>query len=76
MDSLYGSVWMEMSMRTTIILSEELVKEAMEITGIKEKTKLVSFGLEEIVRKKRLEELANLFGSQKNNKIPYIKRGR
>ncbi|MDX1960088.1 MAG: type II toxin-antitoxin system VapB family antitoxin [Leptospiraceae bacterium] len=62
-------------MKTTVVIPENLIKEAMEITGIKEKTKLIKFGLEEIIRRKRLEELANMFGSAKG-KAKYIKRSR
>lgn len=62
-------------MRTTLIIPEDLLEEATKITGIKEKTKLVKFSLEEIIRHDNLEKLANLFGSSKG-KAKYIKRNR
>jgi hypothetical protein len=62
-------------MRTTLIIPEELLGEAMKITGIKEKTKLIKYSLEEIIRKDNLQKLANMFGSAKG-KAKYIKRSR
>ena len=54
---------MHMAKRTTLILKEELVKSAMEATGIREKTALVHRGLEELLRSTALERLAALGGS-------------
>ena len=52
-----------MTKRTTLILREELVKSAMEATGIKEKTALFHRGLEELLRSTALQRLAALGGS-------------
>ena len=55
-------------MRTTLILKDELVKLAMEETGITEKTALIHKGLEELLRSAAYKRLANLGGSDKKAK--------
>ena len=52
-------------MRTTIILREDLVKKAMEVTGIKEKTALVHRGLEALIQGAAIQRLIKLGGSHK-----------
>lgn len=61
-------------MRTTIILSEDLINKAIQETGIKEKTKLIHMGLELLIQQKSMEKLANLYGSAPN--IKHISRER
>jgi Arc/MetJ family transcription regulator len=62
-------------MRTTIILKDELVNKAMEITDVKEKTALVHLGLEALIEKKTRERLIALAGSEKQLKdIPRRRR--
>ena len=61
-------------MRTTIILSDELINRAIKETGITQKTKLLHMGLEALIEKKSRERLANLFGSNKNAKSAKRKR--
>lgn len=51
-------------MRTTLILKDELLKRAAELTGMTEKTALVHAGLEALIEKKARERLAALGGSQ------------
>jgi Arc/MetJ family transcription regulator len=58
-------------MRTTIILKDEVLKRAAELTGIKEKTALVHAGLEALIEKKAIERLIALGGSD-----PKAKAGR
>ena len=50
-------------MRTTIIIKDEVLKRAVELTGIKEKTALVHAGLEALIRDKAIERLIALGGS-------------
>ena len=38
-------------MKTTLVLNDELLREAMEVTELKEKTAVVHLGLRELVRK-------------------------
>ena len=55
-------------MRTTIILNDELVKKAIKLTGIKEKTQLVKIGLEALIALESSKRLAKLGGTEKNLK--------
>jgi len=51
-------------MRTTMILRDDIMKRAAELTGTREKTALVHAGLEALIEKKVRERLAALAGSQ------------
>lgn len=50
------------NMRTTLDLSEELLNEAMQITNIKNKTKVITVALEELVRKSKISALKKYKG--------------
>ena len=58
-------------MRTTIIIKDEVIKKAADMTGIKEKTALVHAGLEALIEKKARERLAALGGTS-----PKLEAGR
>lgn len=47
-------------MRTTLDLPENLMKEAQELTGFKSKTDIVVLSLQELIRRRRVEELNRL----------------
>ena len=49
-------------MRTTLNLSDDLIKEVISLTEAKTKTEAVNQALQEFVRRKRLEALINLRG--------------
>ncbi len=49
-------------MRTTLDLPEDLMNEAMRVTGIKTKTQLIITALEELVRKSTISELKEFKG--------------
>lgn len=49
-------------MRTTLDLPEALVEEARTMLGFKSKTDTVIVSLQELVRKKRIEELKSMLG--------------
>jgi hypothetical protein len=49
-------------MRTTLILKDDLLKRAIELTGAKEKTALIHAGLEALIEKKARERLIMLGG--------------
>ena len=49
-------------MRTTLDLPEDLLREAMEATNIKTKTKVIITALEELVRKSKISGLKNFKG--------------
>lgn len=61
-------------MRTTIILRDELVKKAMELTNISEKTALVHAALEALIAQAAAKRLAALGGSDKRAKLPPRRR--
>ena len=50
-------------MRTTIVLDDELIKQAQEYTGIKEKSALVRKALEGLIQKEASRRLAALGGT-------------
>ena len=58
-------------MRTTVIIKDDVLKEAAEMTGINEKTALIHAGLQALVEKKARVRLAALGGSD-----PTAKAGR
>jgi Arc/MetJ family transcription regulator len=51
-------------MRTTLIIDENLIERARELTGIQEKTALVRAGLEALIARAAAKRLAALGGSQ------------
>ena len=57
-------------MKTTIILKDELVQEAMKETGLKEKTAVIHYGLQELIRTAARKRLISLGGKLKNIKLP------
>jgi Arc/MetJ family transcription regulator len=61
-------------MRTTMILKDDLVQKAMELTNIKEKTALVHAALEALIARAAAERLAALGGSDKRAKTPSRRR--
>jgi Arc/MetJ family transcription regulator len=50
-------------MRTTLDLNDELVGEARELTGVKEKTRLIHMGLQLLIEREAARQLAALGGS-------------
>lgn len=55
-------------MKTTMNLKPDLVKQAMEATGVKEKTALVHLGLQELIRKAAYTRLIALGGTDPSAK--------
>jgi Arc/MetJ family transcription regulator len=52
-------------MRTTLDLPEPLIEEARRLLGFKSKTDTVVVSLQELVRRKRIEELKSMLGKIK-----------
>ena len=52
-------------MRTTINIADNLLDKASILTGIKEKTTLVKFGLEALIARESSKKLAKLGGTEK-----------
>lgn len=50
-------------MRTTLDIPQPLIEEARHLLGFKSKTDTVVLALQELIRRRRVEELASLFGS-------------
>ena len=50
-------------MRMTLIIRDDVLRRAVELTGMHEKTALVHAGLEALIEKKARERLAALGGS-------------
>ena len=50
-------------MRTTVTLDDELLKEAEELTGITERSRLLRDGLEALIQREAARRLARLGGS-------------
>ncbi len=61
-------------MRTTLNLDDSLMLEAMNETGIQEKTRLIHMGLRALIRLKAGERLAGLYGRIKEAKAPPRRR--
>lgn len=58
-------------MKTSLILKDEILKEAILATGVKEKTALIHMGLQELINKAARERLSRLGAS-----LPAAKAGR
>jgi Arc/MetJ family transcription regulator len=52
----------ESAMRTTLDLPESLISEAMKITNIKTKTKVIITALEQLVKKSKISEIKKYKG--------------
>jgi Arc/MetJ family transcription regulator len=50
-------------MRTTLDIPEDLLEEARRLLGFKSKTDTVVLSLQELIRRRRIEELKRLMGS-------------
>ena len=53
-------------MRTTLNIDDAILEKARNLTGIKEKTALVRFGLETLIRMENSKRLGRLGGSEKS----------
>jgi len=61
-------------MRTTLILRDDLVRKASELTGIAEKTALVHAGLEALIAREAARRLAALGSSEPQLEEPRRRR--
>jgi hypothetical protein len=61
-------------MRTTLVLRDEFVKKAAELTGIEEKTALLHAGLEALIARESARRLAALGGTQPKLEAPRRRR--
>ena len=51
-------------MRTTLILDDDLLEKAAQVTGLRQKTAVVHAGLEALIARASAQRLAALAGSQ------------
>lgn len=56
---------MNFCMRTTLDIPEALIEEARTLLGFKSKTDTVALSLQELIRRKRIEELKSMLGKVK-----------
>lgn len=63
-------------MRTTLILDDDLVKRAKEVTGIEEKTALVRAGLEALISREVARRLIKLGGTAPDLESVRRRRGK
>jgi len=49
--------------KTTVIIDDELLNEAMKASGAKTKKQVITTGLQELIRKKNLEALRQELGT-------------
>ena len=64
----------EIPVRTTINLDEELVAQAMKVTGTKERTMLIHEGLRALIARESAKRLAKLGGSDRSAEAPPRRR--
>jgi Arc/MetJ family transcription regulator len=51
-------------MRTTLNIDDQLIKRAVQLTGVQEKTQLVRLGLEALISREAAKRLARLGGGE------------
>jgi Arc/MetJ family transcription regulator len=57
-------------MKTTLILNDDLITEAMKIYNVPTKTKAIELALQDAIATHERKTLAQLFGQRKNIKSP------
>lgn len=65
-----------MYMRTTLNLDDELLTEALELTGLDEKTAVIHEGLRALITREKARRLARLGGSEPQLEAPARRRPR
>jgi Arc/MetJ family transcription regulator len=53
-----------MHMRTTLNIDDQLLRRAVQLTGVQEKTQLVCLGLEALISREAAKRLARLGGTE------------
>ncbi len=61
-------------MRTTMALDDELVAEAQDLTGLKEKSSLMREALKALIERESARRLARLGGTEPNLEAPPRRR--
>jgi Arc/MetJ family transcription regulator len=63
-------------MRTTFNLDDELLGEALRLTGMTERTALIHEGLRALIQRESARRLARLAGSEPSLRVPPRRRAR
>jgi Arc/MetJ family transcription regulator len=63
-----------MHMRTTLNIDDHLIKRAVQLTGVQEKTQLVRLGLEALISREAAKRLARLGGTEPHLKDIHRRR--
>ena len=63
-DAIIRAKWMKFTMRTTLVLDDDLVARAQALTEVKEKTLLVREALKALIERESAKRLARLGGSE------------
>jgi Arc/MetJ family transcription regulator len=63
-------------MRTTVIIDDELLERARELTSLREKTAVLHEGLRALIARESARRLAALGGSEPRARGPRRRRGR
>jgi Arc/MetJ family transcription regulator len=69
----YG--WLFFPMRTTVNLDDELLRKAQQLSGIPERTQLLSAALQALVERESARRLVLLGGSDPELTLPPRRRG-
>lgn len=59
---MYNTLLLTPAMRTNIVLDDQLVDEALQVTGARTKKEVVHLALQELVRSRKKKSLADLAG--------------
>ena len=59
---MYNTLPLTPIMRTNIVLDDQLVDEALQVTGARTKKEVVHLALQELVRSRKKKSLADLAG--------------
>jgi Arc/MetJ family transcription regulator len=70
---VYGSI---MHMRTTLIIDDELLSEAQELSGLQEKTAVLHAGLKALIALENARRLALLGGTERKLRPIFRRRAR
>ncbi len=62
------------TMKTNLIIDDDLIRTAARLTGTKEKASLVRLGLEALIARESARRLADLGGTEKQLRAPRRRR--
>ena len=73
-DAIFDAYWRFQSMRTTVTLDDELLRDAEKFTGIKERSALLREALRALVQREATHRLILLGGSEPDLELPRRRR--